>query len=175
MTKRQPRAPKRRNPKPGDQISEYVLDAVGPPLRPQAMSEILAKGTPQEVREFLGGQGALIRAGVSLPAVVAEWLGVALEAIGGGEDANLALRVRSGRRGRPPIGDDERAEIDAQVEKLVRQDLSERDAAGIVERYQIALRHNDDPDALWGETHADHEMAADRLLKVRRRGSQGTK
>jgi hypothetical protein len=156
------------------EIPSYVLDATGRNESP-TMTEILSKGSPAEVREVLGGQGALMQAGAPLPAPVAEWLGAALEAIGRGEDANLALRVAQAARGRPPTGVRKRAAIEHQIADLVRQGVSRKDAAGIVERYRIAMRHSDDPDALWGKTEDDQAMAAERAGKRLRRGSQGTK
>lgn len=169
MANRKPRAPKPRDP-----IAEFVLDATGTG-RPPTMTEILTSGSPDEVREFLGGQGALMRAGAPLPSPVADWLGAALEAIGRGDDANRALRVEQTARGRLPMGVRERSEIEHQIADLVEQGVSRKDAAGIVERCLIAQRHNDAPDALRGKTEDDHEMASERLRKRLNRRSQGTK
>jgi hypothetical protein len=89
---------KPRSSKAPDPILDYVLDGTGAQYAP-TMTEILMKGTPDEVREFLGAQGALMKAGARLPAPVAEWLGEALEAIcnedenGNRKGANEALRV----------------------------------------------------------------------------------
>lgn len=158
-------------------IPEWKLDATGRRVldEPPTMTEILTKGSPREVREFLGEQGALMRAGAALPAPVAEWLGAALEAIGRGADANRALRVPTSKRARQATGVREQAVAKHQIADLVRQGVSREDAAGIVERYRMALRHEDDPDALWGETEDDHLSAAARLKKRLQRKSQGTK
>lgn len=158
-------------------IPSYVLDATGRRVldEPPTMTEILTKGSSREVREFLGEQGALMRAGAPLPAPVAEWLGAALEAIGCGADANRALRVPTGKRARQAMGVRERAVIEHQIDDLVRQGVSRQDAMGIVERYRMALRHENDPDALWGKAEDDHHTAAARLKKRLQRKSQGTK
>lgn len=158
------------------EIPSYVLDATGRRVldEPPTMTEVLTKGSPAEVREFLGGQGALMRAGAPLPAPVAEWLGAALEAIGRGDDANRALRVPVGKRARQGMGVRELAVIEHQIDDLVRQGVSREDAMGIVERYRMALRHDDDPDALWGKTEDDHLTAAARMKKRLQRKSQGT-
>lgn len=165
--------------KPRDvrEVPSYVLDATGQHVlrEPPTMTEILTKGSPREVREFLGGQGALIRAGAPLPAPVAEWLGAALEAIGRGADANRALRVAAARRGPPGSEVRDLAVIVRQVTDLIRQGVLHEDALGIVERYRMAQRHSDDPDALHGWEKDEHEQAARRLRERLRRSRQGTK
>ncbi len=157
------------------ETSTYRLDATELHAVPMTMTEILTKGTPREVREFLCGQGSLLRAGAPLPKPVAEWLGAALEAIGRGEDANRALRVKKSAPGPQPIGIHERAMIEHQIAGLVEQGKSHRDAMGIVQRYRMARRHSDDPDGLWGQAEEDHDSASQRLKKLLHRKRQGTK
>lgn len=123
------------------EIPRFNLDASARRDPSPTMTEILANGAPREVREFLGGQGALLRAGAPLPAPVAEWLGAALEAIGRGADANLALRLSTGKRGRhAKLSERELAHIERQIDDLVEQGVTRFDARGIVERYRDALR-----------------------------------
>ncbi|MFA7604457.1 MAG: hypothetical protein WCY29_15770 [Novosphingobium sp.] len=154
-------------------IPKWTLDATGS-HEPPTMSEILSKGLPAEVREFLGGQGALMRAGVPLPAPVAEWLGAALEEIGRGGDANRALRVVA-KQGRDPMGVRELAVVERQIDDLVEQGVSRFDAMSIVERYRMALRHDKDPRDLHGRTEEDRAAAAERMKKRLSRTRQGTK
>lgn len=163
MANRKPRAPKPREP-----IPKHVLDATGAHC-PPTMSEILTNGSPNEVREFLGKQGELIRSGAPLPASVAEWLGGALEAIGRGEDANKALRVKKAARGQEPMGVRDRAVIEHQIEDLVQQGLARGDARGVVERF------HHQSNILSGKSEEDHVKAADRLKNRLQRKSQGTK
>ena len=113
--------------------------------------------------------------GAALRPEVAEWLGAALESIGRGEDANRALRIT--RVGRPGLGALESALLDHRIDDLKQQGVSDFDAHGIVERNRRALRHNDDPDALWGKTEDDHITAAENLKdrRDRRRKSQRSK
>jgi len=161
-------------------IPTFKLDATGRHEPPRTMTEILANGSPREVREFLGDQGALLRAGAPLPAPVAEWLGAALEAIGGGADANLALRLSTGKRGRSlKLSARELADVERQIDDLVGQGVTRFDAMGIVERYRIALRHDDDPDALHGkgepeQVRREHEAASERLLQQLKRSRKRT-
>jgi hypothetical protein len=165
---------KPRSPKPRDPIPKYTLDGTGAHDAP-TMTEILTKGAPEEVREFLSGQGALMRAGAPLPAPMAEWLGAVLEAIGNGADANKALRVKKATRGPQAMGVRERAVIEHQIAGLIGQGVPPDDAYGIVERYRMALRHSDDPDALHGRTEEEHSAASARMKKRLQRRRQQTK
>lgn len=162
---------KPRPPKSPDTIPDYVLDGTGAHDAP-TMTEILTKGAPKEVREFLREQSTLIREGIPLPAPVAEWLAAALEAITRDEDpedANAALRVKKTARGPQPIGIRERAVIEHQIAGLVEQGVSPEDARGIVERF------NPGPGTLSGKAPDDHAKAAERLRMRLRRKDQGTK
>jgi len=140
------------------------------------VSQALGRCSPDTAGEFLTPS----RDERAIPAPIAEWLGAALEAISGGADANLALRLSTGKRGRSlKLSARELADVERQIDDLMGQGVTRFDAMGIVERYRMALRHDDDPDALHGQGEPEqvwqeHEAASERLRKLLERSRQGT-
>jgi hypothetical protein len=147
--------------KPSDK--KYVVDVANAIDAPDSRTastivELLAKGTPDEVRETLGQLGLYLRSGIPLPDTAAEALGKALERIGAGEDPGGVFRLTGNQK----VGVRYRKQMAFLIDDLVRQgaarDLAERIVADLdLRTYRLRS------DATGG-------TAVDRLRKRLRRG-----
>jgi hypothetical protein len=115
---------------------KYVVDVANAIDAPDSrtastIGELLAQGTPAEVRDTLAQLGLYLRSGIPLPATAAEALGEALERIGKGENPWDVFRLRRNQR----YGVRYRKQMAFLIDDLVRQgaprDLAERIVADL--------------------------------------------
>lgn len=116
----------------------YTIDArafdVTLPETMATMSELLERGTQDEVRGVLRHVGLMMQTGQALPEKVARWVGTALQAIGEGVPPNKALALNRKAR----YGVQFFKVYSYMVNDLMQQGLSREDAIEVVSRFDPA-------------------------------------